>query len=271
MSKLNGRVALVTGAARGHGRSHAQRLAPEGADVLLFDICGTVDDCVPYPMPSDDDLSAAADLVVAEGRRAVTAVGDVRRVDDLRAAVERAETELGPIDIVVANAGVNVVGDLSEITEDAWDAVIDVNLKGVWNTVRATAPRMIERGEGGSIILISSVGGVRGLLLMAPYVASKHGVTGLTRAFANELAPHGIRVNSIHPGSVPGTGMQISQMMSFKSQIEEEMFFLGTRGVLAGTITCEDISAAVVWLASDDARFVTGAQLPVDAGGLNKP
>jgi NAD(P)-dependent dehydrogenase (short-subunit alcohol dehydrogenase family) len=130
---------------------------------------------------------------------------------------------------------------------------------------------MIERGRGGSIILTSSVGGVRGLVDMTPYVASKHGVTGLARAFANELSPHGIRVNSVHPGSVPGTGMQISHLLTFENSQEEELFWMGTKGTLPGTVLCEDIAAAVSWLASDESRFVTGAQIPVDGGGLNKP
>ena len=271
MSKLSGKVALVTGAARGHGRAHAQRLAQEGADLVLLDICGPVADAVTYAASTEEDLATSAKLVESEGRRALAVVGDVRRFADLQEAVRRADSELGGIDIVVGNAGVNVVGPSQQLDEAAWDAVVDVNLKGAWNTVRAVAPGMIQRGRGGSIILISSVGGVRGLTQMIPYVASKHGVTGLTRAFANELSGYGIRVNSVHPGSVPGTGMQISHTLSFSNEKEEELFWLGTRGVLPGTILCEDIAAAVAWLASDDARFVTGAQIPVDGGGLNKP
>lgn len=271
VSKLDGKVALVTGAARGHGRTHARRLAQEGAEVVLFDIAGPIDDTVPYAPATMDELEESAKLVEAEGRRALTVVGDVRQAADLARAVHQADAELGGIDIVVANAGVNVVGKFSALSEAAWDAVVDVNLKGVWNTVRATAPGMIERGRGGSIILTSSVGGVRGLVDMTPYVASKHGVTGLTRAFANELSGHGIRVNSVHPGSVPGTGMQISHTLKFEDAHEEELFWSGTKGILPGTILCEDISAAVAWLASDESRFVTGAQIPVDGGGLNKP
>jgi NAD(P)-dependent dehydrogenase (short-subunit alcohol dehydrogenase family) len=186
--------------------------------------------------------------------------------------VMQAEAQFGGLDVVIANAGVNVVGRTAELDERDWDAVLDTNLKGVWNTVRAVAPGMIARGRGGSIILVSSNAGLHGLTRMTPYVASKHGVTGLARAFANEYAAHSIRVNSIHPGSVPGTGMAIGYELHFADDEEEKLFYLGTRGAtLPGTILVEDIAAAAAWLASEDARFVTGAQIPIDAGSLTKP
>ena len=267
--RLEGKVALVTGAARGHGRAHARRLAREGADIVAFDIAGPVDPAVPYAPASSGDLAQTVELVEAEDRRALSVQGDVRNAADLQRAVAAAEAEFGGIDIVIANAGVNVVGRTAELDEAAWDAIVDTNLKGVWNTVRAVVPGMIARGRGGSIVLVSSSAGLRGLIRMSPYVASKHGVTGLARAFANEYAVHSIRVNSLHPGSVPGTGMAISQPLDFTDPGEEVRFRLSTRGApLPGTILVEDIAAAAAWLASDDARFVTGAQIPVDAGSL---
>ena len=270
--RLEGKVALVTGAARGHGRAHAQRLAREGADIVALDIAGPVDPAVTYAPSTLDELAQTAKLVEAEDRRVLTVQGDVREASDLDRAVAAAEAEFGGIDIVIANAGVNVVGRTAELDEAAWDAVIDTNLKGVWNTVRAVVPGMVARGRGGSIVLVSSNAGISGLTRMSPYVASKHGVTGLARAFANEYAVHSIRVNSIHPGSVPGTGMAISQPLEFTDSEEEALFLLGTRGAtLPGTILVEDIAAAAAWLASDDARFVTGAQIPIDAGSSAKP
>ena len=270
MSRLDGKVAFISGAARGHGRAHAQRLARDGADIVAMDIAGPVDPAVPYAPSTPADLAMTAKLVEAEGRRVITVRGDVRDPADLDRAVNAAE-EFGGIDIAVANAGVNIVAGFAELSQHAWDAVLGVNLTGVWNTVRAVAPGMISRGRGGSIVLVSSVAGLRGLVHMTPYVASKHGVTGLARAFANELSGHGIRVNSIHPGSVPGTGMAISGTLVFDDPQEEELFWLGLRGTLPGTILVEDIASAVSWLACDDSRFVTGAQIPIDGGGLAKP
>jgi NAD(P)-dependent dehydrogenase (short-subunit alcohol dehydrogenase family) len=224
------------------------------------------------PPATEANLAETAKLVEAEDRRIITVVGDVRAHADLASAVDRAEEEFGGIDIVVANAGVNTYGAFWRQTEQDWDAVVETNLKGVWNTVRAAAPGMIARGRGGSIILTSSVGGIRGSVSMAAYVASKHGVTGLARAFANELSEYGIRVNSIHPGAVPGTGMASGVALTIpRPPHHEELFRMGVSAPLPGTILVEDIAAAVAWLASDESRFVTGIQLPIDAGSLNKP
>src|SRR3981189_416169 len=266
VERLSGKVAFVTGAARGQGRSHALRLARDGADLALFDIADRVSEVVPQPPATRSDFDQTVKMVEGEGRRVVSAVGDVRRFSDLTELVQRAERELGGIDIVVANAGVATYGALWEITEEAWDAVVDTNLKGAWNTVRAAVPGMIARGRGGAIVLTSSVAGIRGLVGLSHYAASKHGVTGLTRAFANELAPYRIRVNSVHPGSVGGTGMGAVDPIQSLPADQHEPFRQGTTGPLPGRIMVDDISNAVAWLVSDDACFVTGVQLPIDAG-----
>ncbi|MGW1029120.1 mycofactocin-coupled SDR family oxidoreductase [Streptomyces sp. NPDC002577] len=284
MGRVAGKVAFITGAGRGQGRAHAVRLAEEGADIIATDICGPVSDRVLYPMATPDDLAETKELVEKLGRRCATAVADVRRIGELKAAVAAGLEAFGHIDVVCANAGVITFHPSAlEIPEDAYDAVVDTNLKGVWNTIQATAPAMIEAGHGGSMILTSSAAGIRGQVPYAHYVASKHGVVGLMKAFANELGQHRIRVNTVHPTGV-ATPMG-SDGSALEMAAAVPLFVSGAANILpdldsptdaaaplgVGVIQPRDVSQAVLWLASDESRYVTGLQLTVDAGNTNKP
>ena len=272
MGQLDGRVAYITGAGRGQGRSHAVRLAAEGADIVAVDICGDIPE-VPYPMASTDDLAETAALVEKEGRRVIARDADVRDFQQLKAAADAAMAEFGRIDIVVANAG--VAGMITDFDDEdllarTWNEVIAVNLTGVWNTVRATAPAIIDGGRGGSIVLTSSTAGLKGLgargqIGNEAYGASKHGVVGLMRSFANSLAHHSIRVNSIHPTGVRTTMIENEAMEHFLASFPDAVSSL-TNSLPVEVLEANDISDAVVFLASDAAKFITGVTLPVDAG-----
>ena len=272
MGQIDGRVAFITGAGRGQGRSHAVRLAAEGADIVAVDICQDIDE-VSYPMASADDLAETAALVEKEGRRVIAREADVRDFGQLKAAADEAISEFGRIDIVVANAGVaGMIMDFSDedVLARTWDEVIGVNLTGVWNTVRATVPAMIDGGRGGSIILTSSTAGLKGLgargqIGNEAYGASKHGVVGLMRSFANSLAHHSIRVNSIHPTGVRTMMIENEAMEHFLAAFPDAVSSL-TNSLPVEVLEANDISDAVVFLASDAAKFITGVTLPVDAG-----
>lgn len=268
MGKLTGKVALVTGAARGQGRSHALRLAADGADIIAVDVCEQMT-AVAYPMSTAEDLAQTVAEVEALDRRIVSARADVRDVDAMRAAVEQGVAELGSIDIVLGNAGIisyEVDGD----DDRAFRDVIDVNLTGVWNTVHVTAPLMIEQGRGGAIVLTSSTQGLTGrggdgTGGLSGYCAAKHGVVGLMRSFAHWLAPHNIRVNTVHPTGVNTpmvmndyVGTVLASRPTFASALDNLMDVPMVEAI--------DISNAIAWLVSDEARFVTGVTLPVDAG-----
>lgn len=263
---LSGRVALVTGAARGQGRSHALALARAGADVAVCDICRELP-TVPYPLGTEAELAETARLVEAEGRRCLAATVDVRDGAAVAAFTERAVATLGRVDVLCANAGVNSFGAAWELTEEQWEVVLGVNLTGVWQCCRAVVPHMIGRGEGGAIVVTLSTAALKGLERMAHYAAAKHGCVGLARSLARELAPHRIRVNCVAPGGVR-TPMGTNQRMQEVVRSDPS---------LASTLACllpldlvepEDVSAAVVWLVSDAARHVTGVVLPVDGGTL---
>jgi SDR family mycofactocin-dependent oxidoreductase len=271
MGRVSGKVALVTGAARGQGRSHCVRLAEEGADVIGIDICEPLSDAIPYPMATLDDLGDTGDLVEGTGRRFYSAAADIRDFDALQSAVDGGVGELGGLDIVVANAGVISTGYSWELSEDAWDVVIDVNLKGTWNTTRATIPHLIDVGVGGSIIVVSSAAGIRGHVPYSHYVASKHGVVGLMKALANELAQHNIRVNSLHPTAVTGTGLGLGVEPAVLAESEPMFALSGLNALPVDAVELRDVSNAVLFLASDESRYVTGLQLTVDAGATNKP
>jgi SDR family mycofactocin-dependent oxidoreductase len=269
--RVSGRVALVTGAGRGQGRAHCVRLAEEGADVIAIDICGPLSPEIPYEMATDEDLKQTARLVEATGGQCVTAVADVRDIIQVRAAVETGIAELGRLDIVVANAGVISTGYSWELTDDAWDVVIDTNLKGTWNTTRATIPHLIDAGHGGSIVLVSSAAGIRGHLPYSHYVASKHGIVGLMKALANEVGRHNIRVNSLHPTAVTNTGLSLNKPPEVLAA-EDPLFGIGAMNVMpVDAVEPRDVANAVLFLASDEARYVTGLQMTVDAGATNKP
>jgi SDR family mycofactocin-dependent oxidoreductase len=274
--RFHGRVAVITGAARGQGRSHALRLAVEGADVIALDICHDIDS-VAYDLATRDDLAETARLVRERGRRIATAEVDVRDADVLATAVSRAVDELGAEpDVVLANAGIGIMRP--DDPRRAFQDQLEVNLTGVWNTVQAVAPRMIERGRGGSIVLTSSAFGLTGRGGDGAggndgYVAAKHGVVGLTRTFANWLAPHGIRVNCVNPSGV-ATRMVLNPAVEalFGGGSDPNPDPKPTEDVTnlldVALVEPEDVTAAVAFLASDEARYITGVALPVDAGML---
>jgi SDR family mycofactocin-dependent oxidoreductase len=271
MGRLDGKVALVTGAARGQGRSHVLTMAREGADILAIDVCGEVEN-IPYPLATKAELDATAADVEAVDRRILAVQGDVRNQEDLDGLVQAGIAEFGQIDIVVANAGLWALGYMWEQTEAQWGTVIDVTLNGIWRTVKAVAPHLIERQQG-SLILISSVNGHEGGVQYPSYIAAKHGVTGIMRCAALELAPHGIRVNEVCPGVID-TGI-------VNNQPAYDLFAGGeggTRQALVdggkawallkdrGPLSPQATSNAVLWLASDESSEVCGLSLYVDAG-----
>jgi len=270
MGKLEGKVAFITGAARGQGRSHAVRLAQEGADIIAVDICRQIDS-VAYPMSTPGDLAATAKEVEALDRRIFTAQADVRDETQLRQVFEQGIAEIGPVDIVLANAGIAPLS-MNE-AHSTWQDVIDVNLTGVFNTVETAIPSMIERGQGGAIVLTSSTAGINGI--GGPtrgglgYTAAKHGIVGLMRSYANTLAQYSIRVNSVHPTGV-NTPMIINDAMTEFLAKDPQMSNAMGNALPVPMVEPADISNAILWLVSGDARYVTGVTLPVDAGFTNK-
>ncbi|AHH18409.1 mycofactocin-coupled SDR family oxidoreductase [Nocardia nova] len=274
--RVEGKVAFITGAARGQGRQHAVRLAEEGADVIVVDSCIDFPG-VPYDGPSEADLAETVKLVEDLGRRAFSAVVDVRDFDALKSALDAGVAQLGRLDIVSANAGIGGAPQETHlIAEDDWQQMIGINLTGVWHSAKAAAPHLIS-GDGGSIIMTSSAAGLKGFTHVGHYVSAKHGVVGLMRAMALELAPHRIRVNSIHPGGVDTDMIQNdSTYKMFRPDLEHptrEDFAATYQNVNALPVPWVDpvdISNAVLFLASDEARYITGATLPVDAGYILK-
>jgi SDR family mycofactocin-dependent oxidoreductase len=270
VGKLDGKVAFITGAARGQGRSHAVRLAREGADIIAVDICAQIES-VPYEMSTPADLDQTVKEVEAEGRRIVARPADVRDVSALGRAFEEGTAELGPVDIVLANAGIGVGS--GENTDQGWHDVIAVNLTGVWNTGRVAIPSMIERGEGGAIVLTSSTGGLIGVGAndagLLSYTAAKHGVVGLMRSWANYLAPYMIRVNSVAPTGCR-TPMAMNASLADILEASPQLANAMSNAMPVDMVEPIDVSNAIAWLVSDDARYVTGTVVPVDAGALNK-
>jgi (+)-trans-carveol dehydrogenase len=274
--RVEGQVALVTGAARGQGRSHAVRLAEEGADIIAVDVCADLDN-VPYPLATPADLAETVRQVEALDRRIVARVADVRDLVALTAAVEDGVAELGRLDIVCANAGVNRPAPMTEMTEDVWLDIIDVDLSGVWRTCRAAIPHVVAGGRGGSFVLTSSAAGLKAYANIAHYTAAKHGVVGLMKTLAQELAPHRIRVNTVNPTQVDTPMIMNSAMYKlFCPDLDDptrEDFAPVSQAMNALPIPwvdSVDVSNAVVFLASDEARFITGVALPIDAGVLIK-
>lgn len=260
--RVEGKRVLITGAARGMGRSHAVRLAEEGADLILVDICESVP-VIEYPLAAADELAETARLVEALGRRAVTKVVDVRDEEDLRTAVDQGVEELGGLDASVANAGVLTGGTWDTTTAEQWRAVVDVNLIGTWNTCRSAIPHLLERG--GSLINISSAAAIKGSPLHTPYTASKFGVIGMSRALANELAAVNIRVNTVLPTGV-ATGMQPETLHTLLHDKRADLGPIFQNALPIVMTEAVDISNAVLYLVSDEARHVTGLELKVDAG-----
>ncbi len=270
MSRLDGKVAFITGAARGQGRAHAVRLASEGADIIAVDLADKLPACAPYPSATQQDLAETAQLVEAAGRRVMTSAVDTRDLDGLRTAVDDGVAALGRLDVIVANAGISAPAAWNEITPEAFKDVIDVNVTGTWNTVMAGAQKIIDGGRGGSIILIGSAAGVKLQPFMIHYTASKHAVTGMARAFAAELGRHSIRVNSVHPGPVV-TEMGSEEMVAAIAKAAESygspiLMNMLTPFLPSWVAQPEDIAATVCWLASDESKLVTAQEISVDQG-----
>jgi SDR family mycofactocin-dependent oxidoreductase len=265
--RVEGKVALITGAARGQGRAHAVRLAEEGADIIAVDACAVITKDIQYPPATPDDLAETARLVKETGRRVVTAIVDIRNLEKLRRAVDDGVLELGKVDIVVANAAITITAPWRSVTPRIFQDTMDVNVTGTWNTVMVSADHLVRNGSG-SIILVSSVAGLKGLPFLVPYVASKHAVTGMARAFAHELARHNIRVNSLHP-----TGVRTPMASTIETdEVKEAMAGdprLGAmfdKSLSIDVTEPEDQANAVLFLASDESRYVTAVAFPVDAG-----
>lgn len=272
MGRLKGKVAAVTGAARGMGRAHAVTLAREGADVLVCDLAAQTE-TVEYELATADDLEETARLVRDLGREVVAMAVDVRSEQQLAAWVAAGLDRFGRVDVMVANAGITGYAPAHKLTEQAWNEIIDVNLKGAWLSAKVVIPQMIERGEGGSIVFISSGLGLKGLPEAGHYAAAKHGVVGLMRSLALELAPHWIRCNTVHPAGT-NTPMAHNPMHYKRFAGGREDATLSDVIEVYESIAAlpiqwtepEDIANAVLWLVSDEARYVTGVSLPVDGG-----
>jgi SDR family mycofactocin-dependent oxidoreductase len=273
MGMLDGQVALITGGARGQGRAHAVTCAREGADVIIADVIDQLP-TVSYKLATKDDLDETVRLVQAHGRRAIAAQADVRSQEQLDAAVTAGLAEFGKIDILIANAGIWTLGSFWELTDQQWEEMIGVNLTGAWKAAKAVAPHMIER-RSGSIVIIASVNALEAGQYTAHYVAAKHGLIGLMRNVALELAPYGVRCNAICPGAVktPMTNHQGAWDMfaGHPGGTEEDMTEAGHHyTLLAGTswLDPQDVANAALYLNSDLASRVTGATITVDAGHL---
>ncbi|BCO89500.1 MULTISPECIES: mycofactocin-coupled SDR family oxidoreductase [Mycobacterium] len=274
--RLDGKFALITGAARGIGRAQAVRFAQEGADIVALDVCGPID-TVLVPHSTPDDLDTTASLVREAGGRVHPEIVDVRDLAGMRAATDRGAARFGGLDVVCATAGITSRGMAVELDENAWRTMLDVNLTGVWHTCRAGVPHLIARGAG-SVILTSSIAGLRGLVGVAHYTAAKHGVVGLMRSMANELAPHHVRVNCVNPTNVDTPMIQNDVVSSaFRPDLDRPP----TRAEFADAarsmnmlavpwIDPLDVANAALFLASDEARYITAITLPVDAGATQR-
>ncbi|HEY2503591.1 MAG TPA: mycofactocin-coupled SDR family oxidoreductase [Mycobacterium sp.] len=265
MTGLLDKVVLVTGAARGTGRTHCERFADEGANVIALDVPATA-----------DELRGTATQVENRGRRCATGLADVSDLGAVTAATDTGVAELGRLDVIVANAGIHLPGGPSwELDPRVWQRTLDINLTGVWHTVKAGVPHVGE--QGGSVIIISSTNGIRGTANTAHYTASKHAVVGLARTLANKLGPRSIRVNTVHPGPV-ATPMVLNEAMFRRLRPDldnptaaDAAEVLQTRNLLpVPWVESVDIANAAVFLASDQARYITGTQLVVDAGLTQK-
>jgi len=276
MGRMEGKVAFITGAARGQGRSHALRLAQEGAEIIAVDLCQPIES-VPYPLPTGGDLAETVKLVEDLDRRIVAREADVRDFSQLQSVVAEGISEFGHIDVVCANAGIGSWAPALEMEEQMWQEMIDINLTGVWKTIKAAVKPMIERRQGGAVIITSSVAGLFGFPNLVHYSAAKHGVVGIMRVLAQELAPYMIRVNTVNPTTV-NTPMVVNDVapLLFRPDLENPTIddmteaLMGLNSLPIALVEAVDISNAVLWLASDEARYVTGVALPVDAGFCQK-
>jgi (-)-trans-carveol dehydrogenase len=274
--RVEGKVVLITGAARGQGRSHAIRLAEEGADIIAIDIAAPIGSVTPefYDAATPEDLTETVRQVEKLDRRIVAKQADVRDSKGLTAAIDDAVAELGRLDAVIANAGIFTFGtETHQVPEQAWQDLMDINLTGVWHTIKAATPHLLEAGAGSSVTIISSLAGFKGLANVAAYTTTKHGVVGLMKVLANELGRHGIRVNTVHPNAVdtPMVKNETTYKL-FRPDLENptledaEPAFAGLNPFGIGFIDPLHVSHAVLFLTSDEARYVSGTQLSVDAG-----
>lgn len=273
MGRLEGTVAFITGAARGQGRSHALRLAEEGADIIAVDISQQVDS-VPYATATAEDLAETVRQVEALDRRIVATDADVRDAATLREVVDRGVAELGRLDIVVANAGINSIGPTLELDEDVWQEMIDINLTGVWKTLKASVPHIVAGGRGGSVVITSSLAAINVNENIAHYSAAKAGLVMLAKVLAKELAPQSIRVNTLHPSTV-NTPMILNDATYklFRPDLEcptREDFEMAARTLNKMPVAALepiDISETVLHLVAESGRYITGTQQVLDAGG----
>jgi len=264
---FGGQVAFVTGAAHGQGESHAQHYAKHGADVVVTDICEDIESN-PYPMGTSDELRETADLVEDEGGEALTIEMDVRAESEVEAAVEEAVDEFGKIDILANNAGIWNMSDLTQMDERQWDELVDTNLKGVWLCSKHVGQHFVERGDGGKIVSTSSTAGFTGIAGGGHYVAAKHGINGLTKTLALELAEYDVNVNAVAPTGVD-TPLVAGMTEAYGEETMDEMGQMSGPWNLfgdGGLVDARDITEAYLWLSSDAARYVTGTTLKVDAG-----
>jgi len=273
MGRFDGKVALISGVARGQGRSHALRLASEGAAIIGFDGLCTYD-TVPYKQATQEDLDETVKLVENAGGRILSGRADVRKRDEIDGIVAKGIAEFGGIDIVVANAGIGINSrPFWEVSQQEWDDVLDVCLMGVWHTVSAAAPSMIAAGKGGSIVVTASAAAIKAAPQLAPYIAAKTGVIGMMRSMANDLAPHKIRINCIAPTAVPTDFVLNDRLYQIFCPDKENPTVEDAAAILRGHhplgepwIQPSDASAAVAFLASDEARYISGILLPIDLG-----
>ena len=276
MARLDGKVALITGASRGQGRAHAVRMAEEGADLILVDLCRQIS-TVPYELGTLEELEETAELVEKAGGRAHAQPADIRDLAQLESAVKNGVAKLGRLDIVCANAGIWSAAPFTEMPEQTYRDMIDVQMHGAYYTCRATVPTLVAQGQGGSIILTSSTAGLKGFPNQVHYNMAKHAVVGLMRTLANELAPHFIRANSIHPSStftkmIDNAAIHAAFAPGVENPTVEDFGHIFTAMNLLPVpwVEAVDISHAVVFLASDESRYITGVTLPVDAGFMAK-
>lgn len=269
MGKLDGKVVVITGGARGQGRSHAVTFAREGADVVVCDIADQLG-TVKYPMATQADLDETVRLVEDLDRRCVAVKADVRDLDQMRTVGDRAMAEFGRVDFLLANAGICTFGQTTlDLTLEQWQETIDTNLTGVWTSCKAVVPHIISGSRGGAVVITSSTAGIKGMAQIGHYVASKHGVVGLARTLAQELAGHSIRVNTVHPTGV-NTPMVANDYMAEVLADAPDTGANLQNLLPVEMVEAADISNAMLWLCSDDARYVTGVSLPVDAGFTQK-
>jgi SDR family mycofactocin-dependent oxidoreductase len=270
--RLDGKVAFITGAARGQGRAHAVRFAEEGADIVAFDLCDQMDS-VPYPLASPEDLEETVNLVEKTGRRIVAEQGDVRNLSRLKSAVTNGVAAFGRLDFVLANAGILPVSRANDDGVKLYVDAIDVLLNGVYYTVQAALPALVEHGDGGAIVITSSTAGLNGLCPgydemfhgFAGYHAAKHGVVGLMRYFAKALAPKKIRVNTVHPTGV-ATPMLLNEYAEQYFAESPQMLSAFANLLPVQLIDASDVSEAMLYLCAESGRYITGITLPVDAG-----